>query len=133
MIKERKVNHQTLYAAHNSADWKPLAKLPVPRIPTFVPEDPPHKTEWLQESRREWRDASGMTIYAMIGRGRRTEEAFCIWKMHGPKSSVPGTMYMTWSPDEESLQKMLADGSIELDTPCAKENGVDWLTVKDFL
>lgn len=133
MIIARIVNHQTLYKTENSANWKPLSKLPVPHIPKFVPENPSRKTEWIQESKREC-NIGGINFFAMIGRGpSRTEEGYFVLKVHGPKGYHKGDLFVSGQYTKGDLQKMLADGGIQFNTPCAKENGPEWLTVKDFL
>lgn len=133
MVKDRRVNHQTLYKIENCPDWKPLSKLPVPHIPKFVPETPPRKTEWIEASKREW-SVNGMNFSAKIGLGSgRTEEGYCLLKVHGPLSGYKGNLYLSMASNKALIQQMLSDGSIQLDTPCAKENGSEWLTVKDFL
>ena len=134
MIKDLRVNHQTLYKTENSTDWKPLSKLPVPHIPKFVPENPPRETEWIEASKREW-SVNGINFFAKIGIGGpgRTEEGYCLLKVHGPLSGYKGNLYLSMAPNKSLIQQMLSDGSIQLDTPCAKENSSEWLTVKDFL
>jgi hypothetical protein len=133
MIKDKRVNHLTLYKTENFSEWKPLSKLPLPRIPMFVEKNPPPETRWLESSRRQW-TTDGITISAVIGFGPgRTKAGYWILKEHSKLSSNPGNLFMTFAPTIDFLRELLADGSIRPETPCAKENASEWLTVKDFL
>jgi hypothetical protein len=134
MLKLREISHQTLYAIDGASEWRPLAKLPLPRIPKLeVPEGIPHESEWEKNPIASSSETiGGITVTTKIGMCWTDDQHF-IWVVHGPKSSVRGQMYMGGPVRRDYLREMLQNGEVQPDTPCAKAGSAEWLTVRDYL